>query len=32
MVAFAWSYIANPELIERLATGAPRAEIGWVTV
>jgi N-ethylmaleimide reductase len=32
MVAFGWSYIANPDLIERLATGAPRAEIGWETV
>jgi hypothetical protein len=26
------SYIANPDLVERLATGAPLAEIGWETV
>jgi 2,4-dienoyl-CoA reductase-like NADH-dependent reductase (Old Yellow Enzyme family) len=32
MVASGRSYVANPDLIERLATGAPRAEIGWETV
>jgi hypothetical protein len=26
------SYIANPHLVERLATGAPLAEVGWKTV
>jgi N-ethylmaleimide reductase len=32
MVAFARPYIANPDLVERLATGAPLAEIDWTTV
>ena len=25
-------YIANPDLVERLATGAPLAEVDWETV
>jgi len=25
-------YIANPDLVERLATGPPLAEVGWETV
>jgi 2,4-dienoyl-CoA reductase-like NADH-dependent reductase (Old Yellow Enzyme family) len=29
---FARPYIANPDLVERLATGAPLAEIDWTTV
>jgi N-ethylmaleimide reductase len=32
MVAFGRPYIANPDLVERLATGAPLAEIDWPTV
>jgi N-ethylmaleimide reductase len=32
MVAFARPYIANPDLVERLAAGAPLAEIDWPTV
>jgi N-ethylmaleimide reductase len=32
MIAFARPYIANPDLVERLATGAPLAEIDWPTV
>jgi N-ethylmaleimide reductase len=32
MVAFGRPYIANPDLVERLATGAPLAEIEWSTV
>ena len=32
MVAFGWSYIANPDLVERLAAGAPFAEVDWETV
>src|ERR1700676_117343 len=32
MVAFARPYIANPDLVERFATGAPLAEIDWTTV
>jgi N-ethylmaleimide reductase len=32
MVAFARPYIANPDLVERLATHAPLAEIDWPTV
>jgi N-ethylmaleimide reductase len=32
MVAFARPYIANPDLVERLATGAPLVEIDWPTV
>ena len=30
--AIARPYIANPDLVERLATGAPLAEIDWPTV
>ena len=26
------TYIANPDLVERFATGAPLAEVGWETV
>src|ERR1700676_1700543 len=32
MSAFARPYIANPDLVERFATGAPLAEIDWTTV
>jgi N-ethylmaleimide reductase len=32
MVAFARPYIANPDLVERFATGAPLTEIDWTTV
>jgi N-ethylmaleimide reductase len=32
LVAFGRPYIANPDLVERLATGAPLAEIDWNTV
>src|SRR5258706_54145 len=32
LVAFGRSYIANPDLVERLATGAPLAEVDWKTV
>jgi hypothetical protein len=32
VVAFARPYIANPDLVERLATGAPLAEIDWPPV
>ena len=32
LVAFGRSYIANPDLVERLATGAPLAETDWDTV
>jgi 2,4-dienoyl-CoA reductase-like NADH-dependent reductase (Old Yellow Enzyme family) len=32
LVAFGRPYIANPDLVERLATGAPLAEIDWKTV
>src|ERR1700720_3773213 len=32
LVAFGRPYIANPDLIERLATGAPLAEVDWKTV
>jgi N-ethylmaleimide reductase len=32
VVAFGRPYIANPDLVERLATGAPLAEIDWSTV
>jgi N-ethylmaleimide reductase len=32
MVAFGRPYIANPDLVERLATRAPLAEIDWATV
>ena len=31
-VAFGRPYIANPDLVERFATGAPLAEVGWETV
>jgi N-ethylmaleimide reductase len=32
MVAFGRPYIANPDMVERFATGAPLAEIDWSTV
>ena len=32
LVAFGRSFIANPDLVERLKTGAPLAEIDWSTV
>lgn len=32
MVAFGRPYIANPDLVERFATGAPLAEVDWPTV
>jgi len=32
LVAFGRPYIANPDLVERLATGAPLAEVDWRTV
>jgi N-ethylmaleimide reductase len=32
MVAFGRPYMANPDLVERFATGAPLAEIDWSTV
>ena len=32
MVAFGRPYIANPDLVDRLATGAPLAEVDWGTV
>jgi N-ethylmaleimide reductase len=32
LVAFGRPYIANPDLVERLATGAPLAEVDWTTV
>jgi N-ethylmaleimide reductase len=32
LVAFGRPYIANPDLVERLKTGAPLAEIDWTTV
>jgi N-ethylmaleimide reductase len=32
LVAFGRSFIANPDLVERLQTGAPLAEIDWDTV
>jgi len=32
MVAFGRPYIANPDLVRRLATGAPLAEVDWETV
>jgi len=31
-LAFGRPYIANPDLVERLATGAPLAEFDWPTV
>jgi len=30
--AFGRAYIANPGLVERLATGAPLADVDWKTV
>jgi N-ethylmaleimide reductase len=32
LVAFGRSFIANPDLVQRLKTGAPLAEIDWTTV
>jgi 2,4-dienoyl-CoA reductase-like NADH-dependent reductase (Old Yellow Enzyme family) len=32
LIAFGRPYIANPDLVERLATGPPLAEVGWETV
>jgi N-ethylmaleimide reductase len=32
LVAFGRPFIANPDLVERLGTGAPLAEIDWTTV
>jgi N-ethylmaleimide reductase len=32
MVAFGRPYIANPDLVKRIATGAPLAEVDWDTV
>lgn len=32
MVAFGRPYIANPDLVERIATGAPLADVDWETV
>ena len=32
LVAFGRPYIANPDLVERFATGAPLAEVDWTTV
>ena len=32
MIAFGRPYIANPDLVERLAAGAPLAEVDWTTV
>ena len=32
LVAFGRPYIANPDLVERFATGAPLAQIDWETV
>jgi N-ethylmaleimide reductase len=32
LVAFGRPYIANPDLVKRLKTGAPLAEIDWTTV
>jgi N-ethylmaleimide reductase len=32
MVAFGRPYIANPDLVDRIASGAPLAEIDWTTV
>jgi N-ethylmaleimide reductase len=32
MDAFGRPYIANPDLVERLAIGAPLAEVDWQTV
>jgi N-ethylmaleimide reductase len=32
LVAFGRPFIANPDLVERLKTGAPLSEIDWTTV
>ncbi|HLZ79961.1 MAG TPA: alkene reductase, partial [Sphingomonas sp.] len=32
LIAFGRPFIANPDLVERLATGAPLAEVDWSTV
>jgi 2,4-dienoyl-CoA reductase-like NADH-dependent reductase (Old Yellow Enzyme family) len=32
LVAFGRPYIANPDLVDRLATGAPLADVDWKTV
>lgn len=32
LVAFGRPYIANPDLVERFATGAPLAQVDWETV
>jgi N-ethylmaleimide reductase len=32
LVAFGRPFIANPDLVQRLKTGAPLAEIDWTTV
>jgi N-ethylmaleimide reductase len=32
LVAFGRPFIANPDLVERLETGAPLTEIDWTTV
>jgi NAD(P)-dependent dehydrogenase (short-subunit alcohol dehydrogenase family) len=32
LVALGRPYIANPDLVERLATGAPLAAVDWETV
>jgi N-ethylmaleimide reductase len=32
LVAFGRPFIANPDLVERISTGAPLAEIDWTTV
>ena len=32
LIAFGRPYIANPDLVERVATGAPLAEVDWTTV
>lgn len=32
MIAFGRPYVANPDLVERIAVGAPLAEIDWPTV
>ena len=32
LVAFGRPYVANPDLVQRLKTGAPLAEIDWTTV
>jgi N-ethylmaleimide reductase len=32
LIAFGRPYIANPDLVQRFATGAPLAEVDWETV